>query len=68
MTIPSEIFELAAQLTNELDSIDRQAKIGLATASQLLERFPDNARLIDLYANVGKGLAWKDKIPAMRYG
>ena len=56
MTIPPEIFGLVEQLTDELDRIEQQANKGLALASQLLERFPDNARLIGLSANVGNGL------------
>jgi hypothetical protein len=39
MAIPPEISELVEQLTNELNRI---ANNGLAIASQLLERFPNN--------------------------
>jgi prefoldin subunit 5 len=53
MTIPPEILELVEQLTRELDRIEQQANEGLAIASQLLERFPDNARLIGLSASLG---------------
>jgi hypothetical protein len=56
MAIPPEILRLVEQLTEELDRIEQQANMGLNIASQLLERFPDNARLIDLSANVGNGL------------
>jgi hypothetical protein len=53
MTIPPEILRLVEQLTDELDRIEQQANLGLALASQLLQRFPNNARLIGLSANVG---------------
>lgn len=56
MTIPPEILGLVEQLTNELDLIEQQANKGLARASQLLERFPNNVRLIGLYANLGNVL------------
>jgi hypothetical protein len=56
MTIPPEISRLVEQLTAELDLIEQQANLGLALASQLLQRFPNNARLIGLSANVGNGL------------
>jgi hypothetical protein len=53
MTIPPEISRLVEQLTAELDRIEQQANRGQALASQLLQRFPNNARLIGLSANVG---------------
>ncbi|KJH69926.1 hypothetical protein [Aliterella atlantica] len=53
MTIPPEILSLVEQLNQQLDSIDEQANEGLAIAIQLLERFPNNARLIGLSANLG---------------
>jgi hypothetical protein len=56
MTIPPEISRLVEQLTDELDRIEQQANLGLALASQLLQWFPNNARLIGLSANVGNGL------------
>jgi hypothetical protein len=56
MTIPPEISRLVEQLTDELDRIEQQANLGLALASQLLQRFPNNARLVGLSANVGNVL------------
>lgn len=53
MSIPPEIIELVDRLTDELNYIERQANMGLALASRLLERFPNNATLIGLSANVG---------------
>lgn len=53
MSIPPEILELVEQLTEELDRIELQANEGLLLASQLLESFPNNARLIGLSANLG---------------
>ena len=60
MTIPPEISRLVEQLTDELDRIEQQANMGLALASQLLERFPNNVTLISLSANVGNGLFFVD--------
>jgi hypothetical protein len=56
MTVPAEILNLVEQLTDELDRMEQQANRGLAVASQLLERFPDNTRLIGLSANLGNVL------------
>ena len=56
MTIPAEILSLIEQLTQEIDRIEQQANKGLAIASQLLERFPNNARLIGLSANLGNAV------------
>ena len=56
MTIPPEILSLVEQSIQELDRIEQQANEGLAISSQLLERFPDNARLIGLSANLGNVL------------
>jgi hypothetical protein len=60
MTIPPEISSLVEQLTEELDRIEQQANEGLNIASQLLERFPDNARLIGLSANLGNVIFFVD--------
>ena len=60
MTVPPEISALSEQLTQELDSIEQQANKGLFMAKQLLERFPNNARLSGLSANVGNGLFFVD--------
>lgn len=60
MSIPPEILSLVEQLIQELDRIEEQANKGIAIANQLLERFPDNARLIGLSANVGNGLFFVD--------
>ncbi len=56
MTIPPEISRLVEQLAAELDLIEQQASLGLSLVSQLLERFPNNFRLIGLSANVGNVL------------
>ncbi len=60
MTIPPEILSFVEQLIQEIDRIEQQANEGLAIANQLLERFPDNARLIGLSAKVGNGLFFVD--------
>lgn len=56
MTTPLEIFALVEQLSKELDRIEQQANEGLAIASQFLERFPNNTRLIGLSATLGNVL------------
>jgi hypothetical protein len=56
MTIPAEILSLVRQLNDELDLIEQQANEGLILANQLLERFPDNARLISLFASISNVL------------
>lgn len=56
MTIPPKLLKLVEQLTNELERTEQQANKGLSLASQLLERFPNNARLIGLSANLGNVL------------
>ena len=60
MTITPEILSLVEQLIQELDRIEQQANEGLVLARQLLERFPNNERLIGLSANVGNGLFFVD--------
>lgn len=66
MSIPPEILGLVEQLNQELDGIEQQANRGLTIASQLLERFPDNTKIIGLSANVGNGLffvsSFRDRI------
>lgn len=56
MTIPPEILGLVEQLTQKLNRIEQRANEGLVLTRQLLERFPNNARLIDLSANLGNVL------------
>jgi hypothetical protein len=56
VTIPPEIFVFIEQLTQELNRIEQQANKGFTIANQLLERFPNNDRLISLSANLGNGL------------
>jgi hypothetical protein len=56
MTIPPEILRMVEQSSDELDRIEQQANMGLTIARQLLERFPNNARLISFSANLGNGL------------
>lgn len=60
MTIPREILELVEQLINELDCIEQQANEGLAIARKLLQSFPNNARLMGLFANLGNVLFFVD--------
>lgn len=62
MAIPPEILRLVEQLIQEFDLIEQQANKGLIIASQLLDRFPNNARLIGLSANISNGLFFVDSI------
>ncbi len=56
MTIPSEIFELAERLIRELDGIEEQTNEGLTIANRLLARFPNNVRIVELFASLGNVL------------
>jgi hypothetical protein len=60
MTVPPEILALIEQSTQELDRIEQQANEGLVSTRQLLERFPNNVRLISLSANLGNVLFFVD--------
>lgn len=60
MTIPPQILGLVEQLTRELGNIEQQANRGLGVTRQLLERFPDNLRLISLSASLGNVIFFVD--------
>lgn len=51
-----EIIALIAQLNQELDQIEQSATDGLKIARLLLSRFPDNARIIELFATLTNAL------------
>jgi hypothetical protein len=56
MTIPPEILELAERLIRELDGIEKQTNEGLAMVQKLSSRFPNNVRLVALFASLGNVL------------
>lgn len=52
MAIPSEITALIARLNDELDRTEQEARQGLNLARQILSRFPDNASVIQFFADL----------------
>jgi hypothetical protein len=50
MPVPSEIASLIEQLNQELSQCEQLALSGLNLARLILSRFPDNARMIELFA------------------
>ena len=60
MTISPEIQILVDRLNQELNQIEQQAREGLDIARRLLDRFPDNVRLIGLTATLANSLFFVD--------
>ena len=50
MSIPSEINDLVQRLNRELDLLEREATEGLALARIVLNRFPNNFTVTQLFA------------------
>ena len=50
MPIPSEINALADRLNQELNQLEQEATEGVAIARNILDSFPNNARLIQFFA------------------
>lgn len=50
MPVPPEIVALVDQLNQELDEIEQSATNGLNIVRLILSRFPDNARMVELFA------------------
>lgn len=50
MPIPPKVEALIDRLNQELNQVDQEAAAGLNLARDILERFPDNAILIQLFA------------------
>ncbi len=50
MSVPSKIASLIEQLNLELSQIEQLAMNGLNLVKLILSRFPDNARMIELFA------------------
>lgn len=56
MTISAQISLLIAQINQKLIKIELEATEGLNISQVLLERFPDNARLIQFFASFSSGI------------
>jgi hypothetical protein len=56
MPIPDQINALIGQLNQELDMVSQEANIGIALARTILDRFPDNAIVIELFAYLNSAL------------
>ena len=63
MTIRSELRALVERLNQELDQIEQQATTGLNFARIILERFPENLVLIDLFAFLNTSLFYYFQSP-----
>ena len=50
MPIPSEIQALVEQINNELDQIEQNTTEALTIARVILDRFPENNILIQMFA------------------
>ena len=50
MPIPSEISVLVERINNELDRIEQETTEGMALARTILNRFPENNVLIQMFA------------------
>ena len=62
MSISEEIQALLTQLHQQLDQIEQEATEGINLATLLLDRFPNNLRLIQLFANLNNSLLFRDNI------
>jgi hypothetical protein len=50
MSVPPKIADLIEQLNLELSQVEQLAMNGLKLVKLILSRFPDNARMIELFA------------------
>lgn len=50
MEVPPDITSLIEQLQQELSQCEHLSLKGLNTVKQILVRFPDNARMVELFA------------------
>lgn len=50
MQLPPEIDDLLEQLNQELNQVEQEATAGLNLAKPILDRFPNNATLIQFFA------------------
>ena len=56
MPIPSEINSIVKRLNRELDEIEQQAREGQNIAREILDSFPNNARLVQFFATFSNAL------------
>ena len=56
MTIPPEINSLVENLDRQLEEINREATIGQNFARIILDRFPNNASLVQFFATFSNAL------------
>jgi hypothetical protein len=57
-----EIQNLLTQIGQQLEQIELEATEGITIATSLLEYFPNNLRLIQLFANLNNSLLFRDNI------
>lgn len=60
MTIPSNINSIVESLNQELDEIERIATVGQIIARQILDKFPNNARLVQFFATFSNTLLFAE--------
>jgi len=60
MSIPSEIAALVERFNQELNEIERSASLGLDLARVILERFPNNFTVIQLFAFLNTAMFFVD--------
>jgi GTP1/Obg family GTP-binding protein len=60
MTIPSNINSIVESLNRELDEIEQIATTGQSIARQILDKFPNNARLIQFFATFSNALLFAE--------
>ena len=56
MTIPSEINFIVENLNRELDEVEQQAIEGQDIARMILDKFPNNAMLVQFFATFSNAL------------
>ena len=56
MTVPPEINSLVENLDRQLEEINREATIGQNLARIILDRFPNNASLVQFFATFSNAL------------
>lgn len=56
MTIPPEINSIVESLNQELNEIEQQATAGQNLARIILDKFPNNARLVQFFATFSNAL------------
>jgi hypothetical protein len=54
--MPEELATLIKRLNHELDIIEREANDGIRVANEILEQFPDNFAIIQLFAFLNSSL------------